>query len=112
VEGREATYRIPEYVPLHGVAYGGRWTVEGERIVAGEDARLRLEFLASDVFLVLGTSGKPGRVEVAVDGRRLESVRVTGDRLYTIARLPGEKLEHTLDLGFSPGTQAYAFTFG
>jgi cytochrome c biogenesis protein CcdA/thiol-disulfide isomerase/thioredoxin len=112
VDGREAAYRIPEYVPLHGVAYGGRWTVERERIVAGENARLRLEFLGGDVFLVLGTSGRPGTVEVAVDGRRLKTVRVTGERLYTLARIPGEKREHTLDLGFSPETEAYAFTFG
>ena len=32
---REAEYAIPEFVPLHGLAYGGRWTVEDERAVAG-----------------------------------------------------------------------------
>jgi cytochrome c biogenesis protein CcdA/thiol-disulfide isomerase/thioredoxin len=112
VPDREAEYTIPDYVPLHGVAYGGRWTVEGERIVAGEDARLRLLFHAHDVFLVLGTADGPGSVEVSVDGERVGTVPVTVHDLYTLARIPGEKRDHVLDLRFSPGTQAYAFTFG
>ena len=112
VPDREAEYGIPEYIPLHGVAYGGRWTVEGERIVAGEDARLRLPFHAHDVFLVLGTSGAPRSVEVSVDGRRVGTVSVTVHDLYTLARIPGAKRDHVLDLRFSPGTEAYAFTFG
>ena len=112
VPDREAGYTIPDYVPLHGVAYGGRWTVEGERIVAGEGARLRLPFHAHDVFLVLGTSGRPGSVEVTLDGERVSTVPVTVHDLYTLARIPGEKRDHVLDLRFSPGTEAYAFTFG
>ena len=109
---RKAEYTIPKFVPLHGLAYGGRWTVEEERIVAGEDARLRLRFIGSNVFLVLGTEGARESVEVTIDGTRVGTVRVTQDDLYTLARIPGEKGEHTLDLRFSPGTEAYAFTFG
>ena len=112
VPDREAEYAIPEYVPLHGVAYGGRWTVEDERIVAGEGARLRLPFHARDVFLVLGASDGPGTVEVSVDGERVGTVAVTVHDLYTLARIPGEKRDHVLDLRVSPGTEAYAFTFG
>ena len=109
---REVDYEIPQYVPLHGLAYGGRWTVEGERIVAGEDARLRLHFLGSDVFLVLGTAGGEESVEVTLDGRPAGTVAVKQDDIYTLARIPGEKRDHMLDLRFSPGTEAYAFTFG
>ena len=112
VPDREAEYTIPDHVPLHGVAYGGRWTVEGERIVAGEGARLRLAFHAHDVFLVLGASGESGSVEVSVDGDRVGTVPITVDDLYTLARIPGEKRDHVLDLRLSPGTEAYAFTFG
>ena len=109
---RKAEYAIPKFVPLHGLAYGGRWTVEEERIVAGEDARLRLHFIGSNVFLVLGSEGARESVEVTIDGTRVGTVRVTQDDLYTLARIPGEKGQHTLDLRFSPGTEAYAFTFG
>ncbi|MET1009264.1 MAG: cytochrome c biogenesis protein CcdA [Gaiellaceae bacterium] len=108
----EASYAIPQYVPLHGAAYGGRWTVEGERIVAGEDARLRLAFHAGDVFLVLGTAGEWETVEVELDGSQVGTVQVTQDDVYTLARIPGEKRDHVLDLRLSPGTEAYAFTFG
>ena len=109
VKGREASYTIPASVPTNGLAYGGRWTVEKERIVAGEGARLRLVFHARNVFLVLGG---PGSVGVSVDGGAQRTVRVTEDRLYTLAALPGQVADHTLDLAFSPGTEAYAFTFG
>ena len=109
VPGREADYSIPKVVPQNSFAYGGSWTVEKERIVAGKDARLRLSFHARKVFLVLGSSG---RVGVAVDGRRVKTVDVIEDRLYTLADLSGKADDHTLDLSFTPGTEAYAFTFG
>jgi len=110
--GHEADYSIPEVVPQNSFAYGGRWTVEKERIVAGSGARLRLSFRAQKVFLVLGTRGEAESVDVAIDGRPVKTVRVTEDRLYTLAELPGETGDHTLDLSFTPGTEAYAFTFG
>jgi cytochrome c biogenesis protein CcdA/thiol-disulfide isomerase/thioredoxin len=108
----EAEYSIPKFVPLHGVAYGGRWTVEGERIVAGDHARLRLAFHGRNVFLVLGTDGDRRTVEVTLDEEPVGTVQVTQDDLYTLARIPGDKRDHVLDLSFSPGTEAYAFTFG
>jgi cytochrome c biogenesis protein CcdA/thiol-disulfide isomerase/thioredoxin len=112
VEGREATYTIPQDVPLNDVAYGGRWLVERERIVAGEGARLRLAYHARNVYLVLGRGETDGSVDVAVDGKHVKTVTVAGDRLYTLVALPGPAADHTLDLSFSPGTEAYAFTFG
>jgi cytochrome c biogenesis protein CcdA/thiol-disulfide isomerase/thioredoxin len=112
VKDRESSYTIPEFIPADGFAYGGRWTVEGERIVAGEGARLRLNYHAHDVYLVLGTSGEAETVTVTVDSRRVRVIRVDEDRLYTLARFPGQAESRTLDLEFSPGTEAYAFTFG
>jgi hypothetical protein len=64
------------------------------------------------VFLVLGTGGAPEEVGVQVDGGAASAIRVTEDRLYTLVDLPGGASDHTLDLTFSPGTEAYAFTFG
>ncbi|MEO8290351.1 MAG: cytochrome c biogenesis protein CcdA [Gaiellaceae bacterium] len=112
VAGREAKYRIPRFIPQSGVAYGGRWTVEKERIVAGEGARLRLAYHARNVYLVLGKGSGRGAVEVKVDGRPVRSVAVGEDRLYTLVERPGPPADHILDLTFSPGTEAYAFTFG
>jgi len=112
VEGREASYKIPAAVPQNDIAYGGRWTVEKERIVAGDGARLRLAFHARKVFLVLGTNGGAKSVQVRLDGHQIRTVRVPEDRLYTLVELGGKAGDHTLDLSFAPGTEAYAFTFG
>ena len=108
VPGREDEYRLPAHLPLHALAYGGSWTVEPERIVAGREARLRLEYLARRVYIVLGGTGT---MSVSVDGRHSSSVRVVGDRLYTA--VDGTRSgKHLLELRFSPGVQAYSFTFG
>jgi cytochrome c biogenesis protein CcdA/thiol-disulfide isomerase/thioredoxin len=112
VPEQEAGYRIPRVVPTNQFAYGGRWTVEAERAVAGRGARLRLVFHARQLFLVLGTSGEAESVRVMLDGSLLKVLRVRTDRLYTLARIPGGARDHVLDLAFSPGTEAYAFTFG
>jgi cytochrome c biogenesis protein CcdA/thiol-disulfide isomerase/thioredoxin len=105
----EAQYRFPREIPLNDLAYAGRWTVERERIVSGRGARLRLHFLAQNVYLVL--SGR-GRLQVIVGGRPVKTIRIAGlSRLYTLLRYPGLS-EGALELRFSPGISAYAFTFG
>jgi len=105
---REATYAMPAELPQNTLAYAGRWQVEGERIVAGRNARLRLHFVAQSVYLVLGGRGT---VKVLVDGKPQKTVNVDAYRLYTLRA--GSKVDDALlELRFSPGVQAYAFTFG
>ncbi|HEY6032492.1 MAG TPA: hypothetical protein VIU44_18130, partial [Gaiellaceae bacterium] len=62
---------------------------------------------ASDVYLVLGGHGA---VSAQVGAGAPRTIRVTGDRLYTIRS--GRRLVSTLELRFTPGVSAYAFTFG
>jgi cytochrome c biogenesis protein CcdA/thiol-disulfide isomerase/thioredoxin len=104
---REASYAFPADVPQNGLAYAGRWRVEGERAVAGADARLRLHFYARNVYLVLGGRG---RVDVLVDGKPTKTVRVDAYKLYTLR--DGRATDALLELRFAPGVRAYAFTFG
>jgi hypothetical protein len=52
-----------------------------------------------------------GRVEVLVDGKRERTVRVTANQLYTLRSTPTVE-DALLELRFTPGVQAYAFTFG
>jgi hypothetical protein len=105
-----APYKFPKrLLGPNELAYSGRWNVESERIVAGDDARLRLQFQARDIFLVLAGEG---RVSVLVDGRSIHAPAVSGTpRLYTLARFPRLKAG-LLELRFTPGVEAYAFTFG
>jgi cytochrome c biogenesis protein CcdA/thiol-disulfide isomerase/thioredoxin len=105
---REATYAFPRALDQDAFAYAGSWRVEGERIVAGPDARLRLRYLARSVHLVLGGHGT---VVVEVDGRRTGQVKVDADRLYTLASSKRTR-QGLLELRLTPGLSAYAFTFG
>jgi cytochrome c biogenesis protein CcdA/thiol-disulfide isomerase/thioredoxin len=104
-----ARYTLPSKLSLNDLAYGGQWRVGSQRIVAGRAARLRLHFVASKVYLVLGGRG---RVRVLVNGAPVRTVRISGiNRLYQLLarKRDGEGL---LELRFTPGVQAYAFTFG
>ena len=107
-EQQMAAYTFPDALPEDGFAYAGRWRVEGERSVAGPGARLRMRVYSRLVHLVL--SGR-GTVEVLVDGRPTRTVRVSANKLYTLADF-GKRADRTVELRFSPGLAAYAFTFG
>lgn len=106
--GRMYRYSFPRAIAQNELAYAGLWRVEGERIVAGRDARLRLSFHARRVHLVLGGRGQVG---ILLNGTQVRTVAIRSDRLYTLLRLPGIR-DGLLELRFSPGIQAYAFTFG
>ncbi len=102
-------YQLPSQVPIGTLAFGGTWTVNSEEATAASGARLKLGFLASDVYLVLGGTGT---VQISVDGRHLSMVNVSGvPGLYTMVASPNVETG-TLELSFSPGVEAYDFTFG
>src|SRR3954447_2512725 len=102
-------YKFPREIPLNDLAYSGVWTVQRQRIVAVHNARLRLHFLAQNVYLVL--SGH-GRLQVIVGGHPVKTIPVNGlSRLYTLLHF-GRLAEGALELRFTPGVSAYAFTFG
>ena len=112
---RSAAYTLPgAELPEHGWALAGTWTVENERAVAGENASLHMRFLAEAAHLVLGPSDEtagPGTVQVTLDGTEITQLTIDEYRLYTLAAGQTYSL-HDLELEFSPGTAAYAFTFG
>ena len=101
-------YAFPRRLALNALSYAGVWKIGDQRALAVREARLRLHFHARDVYLVLGGHG---RVRSFVDGRATGSVRVAADRLYTL--VSGRRLQDAvLELRFSHGVNAYAFTFG
>ena len=109
VPDRIVPYKFPRSLALNTLAYDGLWRVERQRIDAVQRARLRLHFLAQNVYLVM--SGR-GTVNVLVDGKPVRTVRVGGlSRLYTLLSYPNLR-EGELELRFSPGVSGYAFTFG
>lgn len=104
----DTDYRLPERLSQNELAYGGRWRVEAQRIVARRDARLRLDYHARDVYLVLGGRGA---VRVLVDGRLRRTIEVRAQKLYTLVS-ERRLRDGLLELRFDPGVEAYAFTFG
>jgi cytochrome c biogenesis protein CcdA/thiol-disulfide isomerase/thioredoxin len=109
VPDRFALYRFEGPLSPDDLAYAGSWRVTPERIDAGPFARLRLNCAAQQIHLVLGGNG---RVDVRFNGKQLAPVAVRGEpRLYTLARFPKLRAG-LLELGFSQGVSAYAFTFG
>ena len=104
----DANYKLPSDLPRNTLDYGGRWRIGAERIAALQNASLRLHFHARDVYIVLGGHGT---VRAFVDGKPTRTLSVDAQRLYTV-RASNRTADATLELRFSPGIEAYSFTFG
>jgi cytochrome c biogenesis protein CcdA/thiol-disulfide isomerase/thioredoxin len=102
------TYPPAVRVPLDSLAYAGGWRVQKNDAIAGKHASLTLHFQAEDVYLVLGGRGK---VTVSIDGKPTNAVDVSSYKLYTL-RSGSKPTQGRMTLGFTPGVEAYAFTFG
>lgn len=103
------TYHLPPQLPPATLGFGGRWTVKSEEATAGSGAELEFGYDASDVYLVLGGTGS---VEVSVNGHKGKTVDVSGvPGLYTLVGTAREQ-SGVLELAFTPGVEAYDFTFG
>lgn len=99
---------------------GGQWEVDAESITAVSDgATLRYRFDGREMFLVMG--GPPGssvRVQVngvdqAAGSDVVDQVAQVGEnRLYRLVELPRFATGTVVELTFSAGVQANAFTFG
>jgi cytochrome c biogenesis protein CcdA/thiol-disulfide isomerase/thioredoxin len=109
VRNAPATYHFPASLPLGALGLSGTWTDHAQEATAGPRAGMELNFLARDVYLVLGGTGTLG---VSVDGRHTRTIRIGGvPRLYTLFQA-ATAVNGTLRLHPSPGVQAYDFTFG
>jgi thiol-disulfide isomerase/thioredoxin len=85
----------------------GTWTVRDERIDAGQDAGILIDFSAAKVFLVLGGEG----TATVVEGDRSTQIEVSGaPTLYPLR--DAEPGRSRLEVHMDPGMSAYAFTFG
>ena len=109
VPGRPARYTFATSLPANALSYDGTWRIGGESITAGTGARLRLNFQAKNVYIVLGGRGA---VQVMIDGKPTKTLRVDAEKLYTVRSSDTLTSGALLELRFTPGVQAYSFTFG
>ncbi len=108
--GEPFEFALEENPPRDTPTLGGTWTINPEYILAGDDAVLSYFFLASDVHLVLGGEGEI-RVTLTGDPEWENVVEVGGvPTLYTL--YTGVATEDLMTIEFTPGIEAYAFTFG
>jgi cytochrome c biogenesis protein CcdA/thiol-disulfide isomerase/thioredoxin len=108
VPDADATYTFPGAQPQNTLSYAGTWRIGAQEVLSGPNARLRLRFQAKDVYIVLGGHGT---VRAMIDGRPAGTIRVDGQRLYTVRQSPNYEAA-LLELAFSRGLEAYSFTFG
>ncbi|MER7681428.1 cytochrome c biogenesis protein CcdA [Streptomyces sp. NPDC096934] len=108
-DDKSTTYHFPSDIPLNRLSLDGKWTAGYQYFTAGDDARLAFTYRARNVNLVL--AGK-GTMTVLVDGKTVKTIPVSGTP--TMHRLIDDHEARTahLELRFTPGIQAYAFTFG
>lgn len=125
VRSGKQSFTIPSDIGRHAFAYAGDWTIESERALAQNDARLELHFEGGKVFLVMAPPdpGVLGIVHVFLDGAPVGTdfsgkdvsngvVAVDADRLYELLDFGAHPGDHRLELRFeTPGTAVYAFTF-
>jgi thiol-disulfide isomerase/thioredoxin len=109
VPDKPADYHAPRPIANNFFDLNGVWTDHSEEATSGTNAEITFHFTANDVYLVMGGAGT---VSASLDGRHLTTVVVKGiPRLYTL--FSGVQLASgDLRINFSPGVQAYDFTFG
>jgi hypothetical protein len=119
-----ATYQSSASVPEHHWSLGGKWKVEGEKIIAKRgDALLKLNFTARKVFLVMGTSdGARQLIKLRLNSKALgdkagkdvhdDTVTIAGHTLYEIVSQSSPQNGLLEIQATAPGFEAYAFTFG
>jgi cytochrome c biogenesis protein CcdA/thiol-disulfide isomerase/thioredoxin len=109
VHDKPLVYKAPSPVPINSFAFNGTWTDHAQEATSDADAQIYLHFVANDVYLVMGGTGT---VDVSFNGKHLSTVHVGGvPRLYTL--FSGSALQTgQLNLSFTPGVQAFDFTFG
>jgi cytochrome c biogenesis protein CcdA/thiol-disulfide isomerase/thioredoxin len=103
------TSRTPH--PPGYLTFIGPWHREPEDAEAGPGSRLRLNFTARRVFLVLGSPDRPRSLDVVLDGKPYRHLVVRQEKLYTLAEL-SHAGSHELELRPEQGIHGYAFTFG
>lgn len=103
-------YASPVHARGNHFSFDGTWTVGAEEATAGADARIVTYFYAADAHMVLGGTGTV-TAEVDGDPSTRKAIEVSGTPgLYDVwSGMPQGVL---LNLTFTPGVQAYTFTFG
>jgi thiol-disulfide isomerase/thioredoxin len=115
-----ANYSFPSNLTENNVAYEGQWILTKEYANPQKGAKLRLDFDAKEVFLVMRSKTSISKLKVLLDGEQKSegidattgTINVNQDRLYKLINLSSQG-RHTLELEFEDNNcEIFAFTFG
>lgn len=118
----DKAYTYPSLLPTNSFAFSGKWKSMEETSLAYEGSRMKVNFFAGKVFLVM-RSDNTAKVRVYLDGDLIgkdESgkdviggvVTIDKDKLYELVELDSAG-GHELEIEFVEGeVELYAFTFG
>jgi hypothetical protein len=109
-ENVSTQYHFPKDLASTTWALSGVWNEHAEEATSIKDSKLEINYLAQDVYLVMGGTGT---VSVSAgNGTAPMTIHVNGvPRLYTLFHADAST-SGTMVLKFSPGVQAFDFTFG
>ena len=107
-----ATFSYPATLAVDKFALRGRWTLDDQSITAdAEDAAIRLNYTAKDVYAVVGGTGiitvtRGGQTTTTPIGGAPTLHQIVGDNAVDTTR------RDQLDMRVSKGLQVFSFTFG
>jgi len=103
-------YHFPKYLSTTTWALSGVWNEHAEEATSVKDSKLEINYQAQKVFLVMGGTGT---VTVSLgNGTPPTTIHVNGvPRLYTLFHATSSSSGNMV-LKFTPGVQAFDFTFG
>ncbi len=125
ISSMQKDFTLQENLPESTFSLGGIWDVDDEYSASVDNSVMNLNFTAEKVFLVMRpvNPGQSGTVRVYLDGELISDenagadvvdgvVTIDSDSLYDLIDLKEGIENHLLRLEFSPGIEAFAFTFG
>ena len=103
-------FHFPSGLPSTAWALSGRWNLHSEEATSVKDSKLEINYIAQNVYLVIGGTGT---VTVSAgNGTAPTTIQISGvPRLYTLLHAKSSTTG-TMVLKFTPGVQAFDFTFG
>ena len=110
VRNRATAYHFPNYLAPTTFALSGVWDLHAEEATALRASKLEINYVAQTVYLVMGGTGS---VTVSAgDGTAPATIGVRAvPRLYTLFHAKSSTSAR-MTLTFTPGVQAFDFTFG
>jgi hypothetical protein len=103
-------YRFPKVLSPTTWALSGVWNIRAEEATSIQASKLEINYVAQYVYLVMGGTGT---VSVSAgNGTPPTIIHVSGvPRLYTLLHATSSSTG-TMQMTFTPGVQAFDFTFG